>query len=55
MGCPDLASDSRYATNTARGERGAEVIGLVGDWTRAHTKAEVASKLGGTVPVRSGE
>lgn len=51
MGCPDLASDSRYATNAARVERGAEVIGLVGDWTRAHTKAEVASKLGGTVPV----
>jgi crotonobetainyl-CoA:carnitine CoA-transferase CaiB-like acyl-CoA transferase len=48
---PELALDPRYATNAARVERDAEVIELVGDWTRAYTKAEVASKLGGRVPI----
>jgi crotonobetainyl-CoA:carnitine CoA-transferase CaiB-like acyl-CoA transferase len=51
IGRPDLAIDPRYSTNAARIERDAEVIGLVGDWTRAHTKAQIASKLGGIVPI----
>ena len=34
MGRPDLAQDPRYATHTARGERQAELDGIVAGWTR---------------------
>jgi crotonobetainyl-CoA:carnitine CoA-transferase CaiB-like acyl-CoA transferase len=51
MGRSDLGIDPRYSTNSARVEHDVEVIGLVGDWTRTHTKAEVASKLAGKVPI----
>jgi formyl-CoA transferase len=33
MGRPDLATDPRYATHTARGERQAETDQLISDWT----------------------
>jgi crotonobetainyl-CoA:carnitine CoA-transferase CaiB-like acyl-CoA transferase len=48
---PDLASDPRYSTNAARVQHDAEVIEMVASWTRMHTKAEVASQLGGIVPI----
>jgi formyl-CoA transferase len=37
MGQPGLATDPRYATHTARGERQAELDDLIGDWTRQHS------------------
>jgi formyl-CoA transferase len=37
MGQPALATDPRYATHTARGERQAELDDLIGGWTRQHS------------------
>ncbi len=34
MGRPELASDPRYATHTARGTHQAELDGLINDWTK---------------------
>lgn len=34
MGRPELASDPRYATHTARGQHQEELDALIGDWTR---------------------
>ena len=50
MGRPELADDSRFATNAARVEHCEEVRRLVTDWTSARTKAEVVAALGGRVP-----
>ena len=48
---PDLAADARYATNRERVRNGAEVRRLVGEWTSAHTTAEVVALLAGKVPM----
>lgn len=34
MGKPELSTDERYATHSARGERQAELDNLINDWTR---------------------
>lgn len=51
MGQPELAADGRYATNRERVRNGAEVRRLVGEWTGAHTNAEVLASLAGKVPM----
>ncbi|MEV6697489.1 CoA transferase [Streptomyces sp. NPDC051453] len=50
MGRTDLATDERYATNVRRCSRQAEVLGIVGEWTGRHTRAELTAILGGRVP-----
>jgi formyl-CoA transferase len=50
MGRPDLVTDPRYATNLSRVEHRHEVDAIVGAWTGAHTKHELAAMLGGIVP-----
>lgn len=51
MGQPELATDGRYATNRERVRNGAEIRRLVGEWTSAHTNAEVLASLAGKVPM----
>ena len=50
MGRADLADDPRFLVTPDRLKRRAEVEGAVSAWTGAHTKAEIASVLGGKVP-----
>ncbi|WP_088346060.1 MULTISPECIES: CoA transferase [Rhodomicrobium] len=50
MDRPELAGDPRYATNAARLERRDEVNALIGAWTAARTKAELAAAFGGKIP-----
>ena len=50
MGRPDLVTDPRYSTNLARVEHRHEVDAIVGAWTGARTKHEIAGILGGVVP-----
>ena len=50
MGRPELGSDSRYARNEARAAHSPDVVDLVETWTRCHTKAQLAERLGGKVP-----
>jgi crotonobetainyl-CoA:carnitine CoA-transferase CaiB-like acyl-CoA transferase len=50
MGKPDLADDPRFATNEARMARRDEVNALVGEWTSARTKQELALAFGGRIP-----
>lgn len=45
MGQPELASDPRYATHLARGERQEELDGLIGEWTKTLTIAELEEKM----------
>ena len=45
MGHPEWATDPRYATQRARGERVEEVDGLVTGWTRQHTAKELQRLL----------
>ena len=45
MGQPELADDPRYATHAARGERQAELDGLISQWTQGLTIEEVETKL----------
>jgi len=45
MGRPELAADPRYATHLARGERQAELDGLIEAWTRERTVAEVEAAM----------
>lgn len=45
MGHPEWATDARYATQRARGERVDEVDGLVSDWTRERTADDVQRLL----------
>ena len=47
---PELAEDPRFATNLARVEHADQVIALVNDWSRRHTKAELIEILGGRIP-----
>jgi formyl-CoA transferase len=51
MGVPEAGADPRYATNAARVRHRDEVDGMVAAWTARLTKAELARRLGGTVPV----
>jgi formyl-CoA transferase len=41
MGQPELADDSRFATHAARGENQEELEGIVADWAKQHTVAEI--------------
>jgi crotonobetainyl-CoA:carnitine CoA-transferase CaiB-like acyl-CoA transferase len=45
MGQPELASDERYATHRARGERQEELDALISDWTATLTVAELEAKM----------
>ena len=45
MGRSDLATDVRYATHLARGEHQAELDGIISDWTRTLTVAELETLL----------
>lgn len=45
MGQPELATDDRYATQRARGERVEEVDSLVEAWTRQHGAKEIQRLL----------
>ena len=45
MGRPELGSDERYATYIERVRRQNEVHAITEEFTRAHTRAEVTSKL----------
>lgn len=45
MGRPELATDPRYATHVARGDRQDELDALIGEWTQTKTKAEVAALM----------
>jgi crotonobetainyl-CoA:carnitine CoA-transferase CaiB-like acyl-CoA transferase len=45
MGRPELATDPRYATHQARGERQAELDDLINAWTRERTSAEVLALM----------
>ncbi|MGH7054360.1 MAG: CaiB/BaiF CoA transferase family protein [Stellaceae bacterium] len=42
----DLAGDTRYDTQAARAERGAEVDAIIAAWTRQHTKEEAMQRFG---------
>jgi formyl-CoA transferase len=41
MGRPELATDPRFATHIARGENQVELEGIVADWAKQHTAAEI--------------
>ncbi len=41
IGKPEWADDPRFKTHHARGERQAELDGLISDWTRKHTVTQV--------------
>jgi crotonobetainyl-CoA:carnitine CoA-transferase CaiB-like acyl-CoA transferase len=45
MGRPELASDPRYATHVARGERQVELDMLIADWTRTLTIAQLEALM----------
>jgi crotonobetainyl-CoA:carnitine CoA-transferase CaiB-like acyl-CoA transferase len=50
MGCPELASDPKFASNNARLENSDETIAIVDNWTSTRTKAEISLALDGKVP-----
>ncbi len=50
MGRPELGETARFRDKQARCVAGAEVNRLVSEWSSRHTKAELASLLGGRVP-----
>jgi formyl-CoA transferase len=41
MGQPELADDDRFVTHHARGENQEELEGIVADWAKRHTAAEI--------------
>jgi formyl-CoA transferase len=41
MGQPELADDARFATHLARGDNQEELEGIVGEWAKRHTVAEI--------------
>ncbi len=41
MGQPELAADERFATHTARGKNMVELDGIINDWTKTKTVAEL--------------
>ena len=50
MGRPELGTDPRFLENAGRSAHSDEVIAIVSDWTRRHSKAELSELLGGKVP-----
>jgi crotonobetainyl-CoA:carnitine CoA-transferase CaiB-like acyl-CoA transferase len=50
MGRPELGTDPRFLKNADRSAHSDEVIAIVSDWTRRHSKAELIELLGGKVP-----
>ena len=50
MGRPELGTDPRFLENADRSAHSDEVIAIVSDWTRRHSKAELIELLGGKVP-----
>lgn len=50
IGRPDLVTDPDFATNPARLAHSARTIGIVTDWTRERTRAQISDVLGGKVP-----
>ncbi|QCO55472.1 cag pathogenicity island protein Cag11 [Pseudorhodobacter turbinis] len=50
MGTPDLADDPRYATRADRTAHRRGINDLVASWTARHSKAQLATLLGGVVP-----
>lgn len=50
MGKPEFGEDERYALNAARVARNAEVVEMVGGWTKTLTKKQLAECLGGKIP-----
>ena len=51
IGRDDLGLDDRYKNVVVRIQHRDEVISLLSDWTREHTKKEIVGALGGKVPV----
>lgn len=52
MGQPELATDARFSTHIARGERSAELDALVADWTSRFPSDELIERLSAaSVPV----
>ena len=52
IGREDLSGDTRYDTQVARSQRGAEVDAIIAAWTREHTKEEAMHLFGSAgVPV----
>lgn len=51
IGQPELATDERFATSTARAENCELVRSIVGKWTASLPTAKIVEKLGGSVPV----
>lgn len=47
---PELASHPQFATNQQRREHSEQTLAKVGQWTQAHTRAQLAERLGGKVP-----
>jgi formyl-CoA transferase len=45
MGRPELATDPRYATHTARGERQAELDDLIATWTKTQDRVKLGQAL----------
>jgi formyl-CoA transferase len=45
MGQPELATDERYATHTARGQRQTELDDLIAEWTRTRTADDLVAHL----------
>jgi formyl-CoA transferase len=41
IGQPELATDPRFATHLARGENQLEIEGIIADWAREHTAADI--------------
>ena len=41
MGQPELADDPRFATHLARGDNQEELEGIVAEWAKRHTVAEI--------------
>ncbi|RJG40839.1 CoA transferase [Mesorhizobium sp. DCY119] len=50
IGRPELATNPRFLTNNDRLAHSAETVAIVEEWTRNHTKAEIAAALDGKVP-----
>ena len=50
MGRPELAQAPRYRSNDDRVARRDEVDAIVSEWTRRHTRAQLAELLGGKIP-----
>jgi formyl-CoA transferase len=45
MGRPELGTDEKYATHTARGARQKELDGLIGEWTKTKTVKELEALM----------